>query len=638
LRFDRSFSWVMMPFREFHYRWEFDLKSSPDRLWPLVADTNRFNRDTGVPAVEMDLVAGERLKNARRRLRLSAFGIQVEWEEQPFEWVRPHRFGVVRRYSRGPIAELRVVAELIPAETRASESSDPNADASPSGGTKLIYQVWVQPKNVVGLLVIPLQIGVVAARSFAKAFREYDKLATRDWPDERTLPKIVFASGGRRRLLSLSEKLIANGASSEIVAWLVEHIETADDLALAQIRPYELADNWKARRRMVLETCLWATRVGLLDLQWQLLCPMCRGGASVGSLSDLSSRVHCPGCNIDFTLNFEQAVELTFRPNPAIRRVEVDTFCIGGPQQTPHVVAQQLLAAGAKRAIDVTLGAGRYRLRTMGLAGAQHLQVIEGGAPSMNLRATEEPWPVNEINVAAAVTLELENATNVEQLFILERTAWSDQSATAAEVTALQVFRDLFASEALRSGEQISVGTLTVLFTDLKNSTKFYQEVGDAAAFGSVMNHFDVLRTVIADEDGAVVKTIGDAVMAVFRHPAAALRAMLHAQQQVASPQNGGPALTLKAGLHVGRCIAVTLNDRLDYFGSTVNFAARLEGQSTGGDVIISAAVYADPEVQELLEGPGAGLTATRFEIPLKGFEHDRAELWRVARGSEYQL
>jgi len=86
-----------MPFREFHYRWEFDLKSSPEQIWPLVSDTNRFNRDTGVPSVE---AVGESRGNARRRLRLTTFGIPIEWEEQPFEWVRPERFGVVRLYSK----------------------------------------------------------------------------------------------------------------------------------------------------------------------------------------------------------------------------------------------------------------------------------------------------------------------------------------------------------------------------------------------------------------------------------------------------------------------------------------------------------------------------------------------------------
>src|SRR4051794_22544876 len=109
-----DFSSQSMSAREFHYRWEFDLESSPEQLWPLVADTNRFNRDTGVPAVKVVSSAGDDPKNVRRRLRLSAFGIPVEWEEQPFEWVRPNRFGVIRRYSKGPVSELRVRVEMLP--------------------------------------------------------------------------------------------------------------------------------------------------------------------------------------------------------------------------------------------------------------------------------------------------------------------------------------------------------------------------------------------------------------------------------------------------------------------------------------------------------------------------------------------
>jgi class 3 adenylate cyclase len=230
-------------------------------------------------------------------------------------------------------------------------------------------------------------------------------------------------------------------------------------------------------------------------------------------------------------------------------------------------------------------------------------------------------------------TLKMENATGAEQLLILERLAWSDTAATAAEVTALQIFRDLFSSEALRPGEQISVGTLTVLFTDLRNSTQLYREIGDATAFGRVMNHFDVLKKVIADEDGALVKTIGDAVMAVFRQPASALKAMLSAQEILAAPANGVAPLTLKAGVHSGPCIAVTLNDRLDYFGSTVNMAARLESLSTGDDVIISRALYDDAEVREFIATEN--LQATAFEMLLKGFQEERFELWRISKAAD---
>src|SRR2546430_145662 len=490
---------------DFHYRWEFDLKSSPEQIWPLVADTNRFNRDTHVPAVEtLSTAAG--LKNHRRRLRLSSFGIPIEWEEQPFEWVRPKVFGVVRRYSRGPISELRVRVELTPIDDTPDES--PSTERK---RTKLVYEVWAVPGNLLGRLAIPIQIGLISA--------------------------------------------------------------------------------------------------------------MCRGGGATNSLKEIASTVHCPSCNIDFTANFEQSVELTFQPNPSIREIDLELYCVGGPQVTPHIVAQQLLPAGTSRTIDIAFQPGRYRLRTLSSPGWQQLRATNDVSDPVTLRATSSGWLNEELSVATRATINLDNATDDEQLFILERTAWSDDAAMAAEVTALQMFRDLFATEASRPGEQISVGTLTVLFTDLKNSTRMYREIGDATEFGHVMNHFDVLKQVIAEEDGALVKTIGDAVMAVFRQPVSALKAMLHAQRRLASPPDGTQALSLKAGIHTGPCIAVTLNDRLDSFGSTVNLAARLEGQSTGSDIVLSNVVYSDPAVRQFLSDPESNLLASRFEIPLKGFD-----------------
>jgi adenylate cyclase len=611
--------------REFHYRWEYDLHSSPEQLWPLVADTNRFNRDTGVPSVK---ALGDTSRNARRRLRLMSFGIPIEWEEQPFEWVRPQRFGVLRRYSKGPVEELRVLAQLTGVAEPATESREQRT------GTKLVYEVWAKPKNILGLIAIPIQIGVVSARNFARTFREYDALAKDKERRSPSASNVKFAPGGRSRLISLGEKLVAEGKNEDLVALLIDHVENADDFALSRIRPYQLANQWLQPGRDVLCLCFVATRAGILDLQWNLICPMCRGGEAADSLNELSANVHCGSCNIDFKVNFEQSVELTFRPNPSIREVDTESFCVGGPQVTPHIAAQQLLAPRTRRSIKIELEEGRYRLRTMNDAGWLHLRVSRQAMCGAILRASSEGWSDGEVEIGTCSDLELENATDDERLFILERTQWSDEAATAAEVTALQAFRDLFATEALRPGEQISVGTLTVLFTDLKDSTRLYREIGDATAFGRVMSHFDVLKEAIAAEDGALVKTIGDAVMAVFRRPAAALRAMLQAQEKLAQPQDGMLPLTLKAGLHIGPCIAVTLNDRLDYFGSTVNLAARLEAQSTGDDIVISTAVYSDPEVRELLGNSENALTTKRFEIPLKGFDTAQFELWRVSRAA----
>ncbi len=604
---------------EFKYRWEWQLRSSPEVLWPLVSDTNRFNRDTDVPTISQTPRLAGALQNAYQLLELRRFGVPVAWEEEPFEWVRPYRFGVVRRYQRGPVGEMRVLAELTP---------------QPQGGTRLVYSVSAKPRNLFGYIAIPAQVGILSARSFDLAFRRYDAAAAAahtpeasalDLPNRKNL-----APGGRARLSRARQSLITGGSDAALVDLLVTLIEEADDMALFRLRPYAVADFWEQPRRPVLELFLHATRAGLLNFRWDLLCPLCRGTRNgVSALSEVRAEVHCDSCNIDFTVNFDRQVELTFRPNPAIRATPDSTYCVGGPQVTPHIVAQQLLRPGTRREFKLELEEGRHRLRTRGLPGGQFLVAGPGGAGEAVLRATDEPWPSAEWNIARDCLVTFDNATTEPQLFILERTAWSDQAVTAAEVTGLQVFRDLFANEALRPGEKISVGTLTVLFTDLRESTRLYRESGDAVAFGHVMNHYDVLREAITAEDGALVKTIGDAVMAVFRRPAPALRAAFKAQAVLANPPAGLLPLKLKAGIHTGPAVAVTLNDRLDYFGSTVNLTARLEhlaGLRPG--VITSVAVMRDPEVAEWLER--GGLLAEPFAATLRGFEDTTFEVWAL--------
>jgi class 3 adenylate cyclase len=607
-----------MGYPEFHYKWEWRLRSSPERLWPFVADTNRFNRDTGLPSVRR--ADGAVRENARQNLRFSKLGVRVEWEEEPFEWVRPYRFGVHRRYSAGPIASTRVLIELEPL---------------PSGGTRLAYHTWVRPKNLLGVTTVPALMRFSYRRAFDIAFRRYDELAMIADPAFEQPAGVRFIPGGRARLDALRRRLLERTDEPELVARLVETVERGDDFVMARLRPYALADAWGVSRPKVLELCLQATREGLFDLRWDLLCPLCRGVKENGStLEEMKQQAHCETCNIDFATNFDRSVELTFRASSMLRRVEERAFCVGGPQLTPHIVAQQLLAPGDQRSVTLPLEAGRYRLRTLGLAGGQNLIAAPDGTQKVTLTAAHDGWSGDEVRLSLAPTLHFENGTDAEQLFVLERMAWSDQASTAAEVTALQVFRDLFSSELLRPGERISVGSLTVLFTVLRDSTSFYQEIGDAPAFGRVMDHFEVLREAIAEEDGALVKTIGDAVMAVFRRPASALRAILDAQQRLAAPPGGAPTFYLKAGMHHGPCIAVTMNDRLDYFGSVVNMAARLERLSSGENIIISDAVRHDPEVEELLSAAQNRLVPEPFETQLKGFDGAHFHLWRVTRSS----
>ena len=593
------------------------MPATPDALWPYVSDTNRFNRDAGVPPVQESAGAVP----GSRRLKLRRYGVRIEWDEEPFEWVRPHAFSVVRRYASGPVREMRVRTTL-------------RADGD---GSIMRYEVSAVPRNTLGFAAIPFEIGFISARRFESVFRRYAEEARNAAAPE--LPQYAqqhvdflaqparLCPGGAQRMARIREALALRFDDALIDA-LFDVMARGDDVSVARIRPYVLADAWHMPRRRVVDICLHATRAGLLDLQWDVLCPMCRGAKqSNDSLAGISQPVHCDGCNIDFYANFEQAVELTFRPNHAIRVVEVFPFCVGGPQLTPHIVVQQNLRAGEARAVAPALQTGRYRVRAGALPGAQLMRIEARGAPRAELIVTNDAWSNVELNVAPAAELLLRNDTATDQLMMLERVAWSDQALTAAEVIVLQEFRDLFSSEALRPGEAISVGSLAILFTDLRDSTRMYRQIGDAPAFGRVMNHFDVLRQAMEEEEGALVKTIGDAVMAVFKRPAGAIRTVLRAQQMLAVMPDGVQPPHLKAGVHFGPCIAVTLNERLDYFGSTVNIAARVGSLSAGGEVVVTDVVANDPEVQALLQ---QALRVEPFVAKVKGYEEAPLRLLRI--------
>jgi class 3 adenylate cyclase len=175
---------------------------------------------------------------------------------------------------------------------------------------------------------------------------------------------------------------------------------------------------------------------------------------------------------------------------------------------------------------------------------------------------------------------------------------------TAKRMLSNQTFRDVFKADNLNADQRLKITSLTFLFTDLKGSTALYERVGDLAAFDLVRAHFSALLEIIAAEKGAVVKTIGDAVMATFVRPEHALAAGLkmRAAMERLNAQRGSSDLVVKIGIHEGPCLAVMLNERQDYFGQTVNIAARVQSLSTSQEIHITAPVIDAPEVATILE------------------------------------
>ena len=296
----------------------------------------------------------------------------------------------------------------------------------------------------------------------------------------------------------------------------------------------------------------------------------------------------------------------------------------------PQIQSQLRVAPGQRRKEEFPNPVGGLRVRCYQAPGILPLK-------GMRVLVEKDGLKVEE---GTPGTLELENRLDVEALVVVERETWKQSAATAALVTSMQDFRDLFPGEAVAPGEELGIESLAVLFTDLKGSTELYQKLGDAKAFGFVQNHFRYLTEAVAMHRGGVVKTMGDAVMATFASGRDAVQAAVEMQRDWDTFRSerfntaGRRALgvehrsrtdfdevTLKIGIHMGPVIAINNSGRLDYFGTMVNKAARVQAQSQGDDVVFSLAVAEDPEVRRYLSS--MGLKEEVVSVALKGLEGD---------------
>ncbi len=182
----------------------------------------------------------------------------------------------------------------------------------------------------------------------------------------------------------------------------------------------------------------------------------------------------------------------------------------------------------------------------------------------------------------------------------VERTAQRTDALTAARVSALATFRDLFPQQVLSGKELVSVAHVTLLTTALVGAEELYQSRGDAGAFSVIHEYFRILEDRIRRESGALVKTTGEGVLAIFHDSAAAVRVALDLKG-VLQRNDVTRDLRLQVGVHRGQAMAATLNGKLDYFGSTVNLAMRLPRLGRGGDVVVTQTLVGDPQVQNLL-------------------------------------
>jgi adenylate cyclase len=600
-----------MKYQPIRYERERSYRMPVAEAWRLLADTDHLNRAVGLPSVEFSALDDPLIRRAKAR----AFGvIPVRWHELPFDWIRERRYAVRREFEGGPVAAIVAGIELRPAE---------------QGVTVRSYAECV-PANFSGQLVWRL-----ARRSVTDLLDFCDHYLKRKEAGRADPVPVARGTWVRPRVdrAALDRRLgqLTRAVRPELTGLLKERICEGSDDQLTRIRPFALADLWAADRLEVLRLFLHATSAGLFELRWELMCPNCRvPKAETGSLVRLPVQFHCDTCGISYDADLDQRVELRFSVHPAIRAADEAVYCIGGPLRMPHAVAQQYIQPHEDRRLDLAL-TGPVQLRTV--RSAHRLLLAPAAAPGrardITITYSGGRWVGphsltrdDSLTVPAGSHLVLRNQTGGAILAALEDLAWTSEATSAAQVTTLQDFRDLFSSEVLAPHQQLAVSHIAFLFSDLKGSTQLYEGIGDAAAYSRVNRHFDFIRQTVGRGGGSVIKTMGDGVMCAFYRLDDALSTAIKLQGQVGAwcrAQGIDPPLALKVGVHHGPAIAMTANDHLDYFGRTVNLAARVASQSHGGDVVI----LRDVLDQSTWRGRD-DITTESFTAKLRGLAQDQ--------------
>jgi class 3 adenylate cyclase len=574
--------------------WHYEVPVPPEALWPAIADTSRMNRALGVAEMKFEDREGLR-RGTSRPAR-----VRHEWTEVPWNWVAGQWLESLRVYERGFPRAVWAAFHLQPIER----------------GTRLYIYFGAVPRSRVGSLALRVGFPSVG-KGYARVLPQVATAIEQARATLLALPPASLDPGAEARLDTIRQRLVARGLDERAIERLVDWVRTADEQDLYRIQVRERARVWSIDEDELLRVALHATREGLLELSWDVVCPHCRGVTDENDrLATLPSAGSCEICGIDFATDSAEAVEITFHVHPSIRDIAKRTFCSAEPAHKDHIRVQVAVAPGASADVTPRLPAGRYRLRLHGEKRYGFLDVGPGRSAAAAAGSAVE-WhaaaPPVELSTPGAPALRVVNDSDEPRMFVIETSQWRDTALRPGHLLSFQEFRDLFAEEYLGTDVQLAIGEQTILFTDMVGSTAMYATRGDPAAFVEVRRHFADVFRIIAEHRGAVVKTIGDAAMGAFRDPLDAVKAAAAIQRCFHPGRDDTPA-RLRISLNTGPCIAVRLNTDIDYFGHTVNIAAKLQALAESWQIAMSEGTYGAPGVAAWLEGEGAALVSCEFK------------------------
>jgi class 3 adenylate cyclase len=448
--------------------------------------------------------------------------------------------------------------------------------------------------------------------------------------------------------------LLRQSARPDAAAAIERLVREDEDRQLNRVNALDFAARNGLNEEHTIAAFLHASRLGIFEMSWNVLCPGCGGvlDANASLKSVCKDEYSCALCAAGYQPTLDEMVEVTFTVAPRVRRIaahaphelgvieylrqmfwssgvdlpddetlarifdEVTLEAVELPPGEKAILSLQLPAAFIIVAEPVTHAVQFLDVKGEPTRERQSLTIVVNKVHSPTGTVEMRPGPLR---------LQIENRSDLRVLpsvwiagdRLHDLLGRRKPFLTAKRLLSNQTFRDLYRTDTLDVDQRLKITSLTFLFTDLKGSTALYDRVGDLVAYDLVKAHFAVLNEIVASEAGAIVKTIGDAVMATFPTPDRAVAAALRMRQAMHALRAGDrqEGLLLKIGIHEGPCLAVMLNDRQDYFGQTVNIAARVQGLADARTIFASRAVIEHPDVAAVLAKSGVIPVAQRHAL-----------------------
>jgi len=455
-------------------------------------------------------------------------------------------------------------------------------------------------------------------------------------------------------LASRLDAVRANGGfTPAVIDRFTQFLDEASDLQLYRMSPLRYAAETDTDQDTAVDLFLHATHAGILEFNWGVICPQCGSFLNTAAgLKSLNLDKRCQLCVVDVKGTIDENVEIAFTVSPTVRTIRYHSpadlnviedwlACMFSRSAEFDPKFKEIIQSAFRGSHDVPAGSSATFTYDLTEKCYSVLAPFDHVAGYLNTEADGPREVVLELLSGRIVPDDVTVGTGPVKVTVHNRTSKVAKLAfmvnigsmpaahaftgeplklkpflTGKRLVTSQTFRDLFNTESIPSEGGLEFKNLTLLFTDLKGSTEMYRRIGDFRAYSLVREHFAVLKKIVTGSGGAVVKTIGDAIMASFADPASALEAAA-AMGAAVRKVGGGEDLVLKIGIHSGPCIAVELNERLDYFGQAVNIAARVQGVAGAGEIVASREVYAAPRVRDVLSA--AGLVVKKEQVALKG-------------------